>query len=113
MQNVISSFLVLVTVTGCAHTSFRPQAREAGKVVFYCPAKGSSVFLIGDFNQWESKQPMTESTKGAAQSVVPLKPGFYAYSCLYQDGHSAPPPDAPAYLDDGFGGSNAWIEVKP
>ncbi len=94
---------------GCAHPSLRPVV-TAAYTELSCPFDGTKVFLVGDFNGWQSEQPMQPEGRRATQRIE-VGPGEYAYGCRYADGVYLAPPDADAYSDDGFGGKNAWLRV--
>lgn len=108
MRSLRSSILVVLLLTACAHRAPAPAPVEGG-YRFACPARGGKVYLVGDFNQWRRER--MKKTGGWAELVVKLKPGAYAYACAYADGRIESPPEAPGYVDDGFGSRNGFLVV--
>jgi hypothetical protein len=80
------------------------------RVTFRYRGRARSVSVVGDWNGWDpSAAPLTQSADGFAASFE-LPPGRHEYA-LVVDGTVVPPPDAPRYVDDGFGGRNGVLEV--
>ena len=91
----------------------------------YLPPPGeqvATVSLRGDFNNW-GETPMAKQADGSFAVSVLLTPGRHQYK-FYIDGTwprdmssaregGAVDPKAEGYLDDGFGGKNAFREVAP
>ena len=104
-----AALVVLVLTAGCLHRSLAPEF-EGRRVTFYCPGNGGAPSLVGDFNGWRAGRRMKRADGRFAQTLA-LPPGDYAYACRTSDGRIVTPPDAPAYIDDGFGGRNGWLHV--
>lgn len=79
-------------------------------VTFYCPGGGGKAYLVGDFNGWRAAKPM-QLEGGRYRQTLRLPPGGYAYACRTRGGGITAPLDAPAYVDDGFGGRNGYIRI--
>lgn len=103
--------LLAVSAPACSTRSLRPIERGGGRVLFSCPNHNRPVYLVGDFNEWRPTQPMAPRNGHAEQELI-LTPGAYQYGCLEAGGHITSPPDAPAYVDDGFGGRNGLIVIR-
>jgi hypothetical protein len=87
-----------------------PRAR-GGAVTFRHHARpGQSVAVRGDWNGW-SPQPMSEGANGMYEATYNLPPGRHEYSFVV-DGQEVEPPDAAAYVPDGFGGRSAVLYVE-
>ncbi|MEZ4430944.1 MAG: glycogen-binding domain-containing protein [bacterium] len=69
------------------------------------------VAVAGDFNGWRPDAlTMTRTPDGEWLARADLPPGRYAYMYVV-DGQWTTPPDAPRTQDDGFGSTNAIIDV--
>ena len=80
------------------------------QVTFRARARpGARVAVVGDWNGW---QPLPLSPAGADrwQGTYTLPPGRHAWA-LRIDGAVVTPPEAPGFVDDGFGGRNAVVDV--
>lgn len=99
---------------------------RAGDVTFtYTPMDGEepeTVNLAGDFNGWNPSDPnyLMEEDGGKWTLTVELDPGVYKFKILV-DGQWPPSmeelksnftPAASSFVDDGFGGKNAVLEVE-
>jgi hypothetical protein len=83
---------------------------RGGVVRFRARARpGAAVAVLGDWNGW---QPIALAPAGddRFEAALPLPPGRHAYA-LSIDGVVVTPPDAAGYVDDGFGGKNAIVDV--
>lgn len=99
---------------------------HAGDVTFtYTPMDGEepeTVNLAGDFNGWNNSDPnyAFEKDGGKWTITIELDPGTYKFKICADgqwpqsmqdlEGHFTPA--ASTYVDDGFGGKNAVIEVE-
>lgn len=75
--------------------------------------RAAKVFLVGDFNDWDStRTPMRRASgEGLWTAVVRLTPGRYRYAFLI-DGHRwLADPSAPAASDDGYGAPSSVVTV--
>jgi hypothetical protein len=88
-------------------TAPRVRARE---VTFRFRGAAHTVEVVGDFNGWEPR-PLTPTGAGTFEGTYTLAPGRWSYS-FRVDGAVVTPPDAPAYVDDGFGGKNGIVDVR-
>lgn len=72
----------------------------------------NEVLLAGTFNDWSvGATPMTDSDgDGIYEAVLLLASGTYQYKFVV-DGTWIEPTDADGYVDDGFGGKNAVIQI--
>lgn len=86
------------TVVG-REVTFRARARA-----------GAVVAVVGDWNGW-APQPLAPAGGDRFEATYTLPPGRHAWA-LSVDGNVVTPPEAAAYVDDGFGGRNAVVEVR-
>ncbi len=110
----------------------KPQAQvkeggcvPAGEITFkFIPEEGDepeSVYLASDFNGWNPSDPnyMMELEDGEFSVEVELDPGVYKFKYVIdgewvqsmEDLGDQVKPTPTEYVDDGFGGRNAVIEV--
>jgi len=91
-----------------------PALRESDARMFRCHAPGArEVSLVGDFNGWDpAAHPLRPGGDGWWQVEVRLPAGSHLYAYLV-DGETVPPADAEALVDDGFGGRNGLVWVRP
>jgi 1,4-alpha-glucan branching enzyme len=83
--------------------------RKAVRFALAQPA-ASSVFLSGEFNDWNSAiLPLTRDPEGVWSTEIDLLPGTHAYLFVV-DGNWVPDPHAQS-VPNPFGGSNSIIEV--
>ena len=82
-----------------------------GILFSYKDKNASSVFLVGSMNEWNtSASPMTKKSDGIWEIILNLEAGKYTYKFLV-DNDWYNDPDNFSYEDDGYGGSNALIEI--
>lgn len=74
-----------------------------------------SVALAGSFNQWSvSSHPLVrDGSRGMWTVVVSLPPGEYSFMYVVDGTQWISPPVAEDYADDGFGGKNGVVVVRP
>lgn len=77
-----------------------------GKVVFTFKAEANVVYLAGNFNNWNPTAWPMKLIDGVWTYEVELKPGTYQYKYVIDGKTWKEDPEAPAYVDDGFGGKN-------
>lgn len=85
----------------------RVRARE---VTFRYRGRARTVEVMGDFSSWEPR-PFVARGPDQFEATYTLPPGRWTYSYRV-DGEIVAPPDAPAYVEDGFGGRNGVVEVR-
>ncbi len=99
---------------------------EAGEITFkFIPEDGDepeSVYLASDFNGWNPSDPnyMLEEEDGEFVLEVELDPGVYKFKFVIdgewvqsmEDLGEQVQPTPSEYVDDGFGGRNAVIEIE-
>jgi hypothetical protein len=83
-----------------------------GRVTFRARASaGLRVAVVGDWNGWDATATLLLPTSdGRYEITVALPAGRHEYA-LSINGVTQSPPQAPAYVDDGFGGRNGVIVV--
>jgi hypothetical protein len=70
---------------------------------------GASVAVIGDWSGW-APLPLAHRDNDLYEATYTLPSGRHAWSLRIND-MTVTPPEAAAYVDDGFGGRNAIVEV--
>lgn len=80
--------------------------------VFHAPS-ASTVAVAGDFNGWASDRFVLtdEDGDGIWTGLFPVSEGIHKYMFVVDGEHWVTDPFATAYVDDGFGGRNALLEV--
>jgi 1,4-alpha-glucan branching enzyme len=86
--------------------------RHGAVIFFRIDAPGATrVALVGSFNKWDpAANPLTTRDGRLWETAVTPGPGRHSY-CFLVDDRPVPPPLAPLYEDDGFGGRNGVLEV--
>ncbi len=104
------------------------QKVKAGKITFsYKGVEGEEygvMNLVGDFNGWNPADPnyaMEKQADGSWAITVEFAPGRYIYKYtadgqwIFQDQSEVVDqmePKPTGFMDDGFGGKNAYIDVE-
>jgi len=95
--------------------AFSAVSYKDGKVVFTFKTdiKATSVFLAGNFNNWSTSAMPMQLVDGVWQIAITLEPGSYQYKFVINGTTWKEDPEAPSYVDDGFGGKNgAFVLTK-
>jgi hypothetical protein len=72
-----------------------------------------SVAVAGDFNEWDpDRTPLERVSSDAWAVTIALEPGRYEYMFVVDGATWVPDPFAVERQDDGFGASNAVIDVR-
>lgn len=80
-------------------------------IKFYKP-EAKYVFIAGSFNNWSMSDTECYSAgDGWWEAVLELSQGIYQYKFVVDGKDWVVDPNAPAYVDDGFGGKNGVFEV--
>lgn len=115
MVVLIRALVLVFAATACATTP--PAANRDGLhlSVDELPA-GSRVSVAGSFNGWDpSSIRLREREPGSFEGVVDLGPGVHRLQLVVRlpDGTERwlAPPGLARYEPDGFGGSNAVVEI--
>jgi len=92
-----------------------PLSTSAGWIFRHRAVRAASVALVGDFNDWSSTQdPLAgPDADGWWTVIVALAPGRQSYMFVVDGERFVRPADAPAYIDDGFGGEVGVLYVLP
>jgi hypothetical protein len=79
----------------------------------YVPANPSvdKVTVVGSFNNWDPEATPLQRQDGVWSTVLVLAPGSYEYMFFENGARWVTDPLAVQTTDDGFGGSNAILEV--
>jgi hypothetical protein len=79
----------------------------------YVAPRATSVYVVGDFNGWDTtKTPLSRTSKDGVWSVtLPLSAGRHIYAYVV-DGSWSADPHAPLAPDDGFGHANSVKLVR-
>lgn len=94
--------------------ALRPPVSSPDTVVkfVYMAPKADKVFLVGDFNGWDTtKTPLSRASDGSWIVTVPLSAGRHLYGFVV-DGSWNTDPHAPLAPDDGFGHANSVKLVR-
>lgn len=105
---------IATTHETAADRPLAPRKQPGGAIRFRVRAPGArQVQIMGEWNQWQP-EAMTQVAEAEDlwQVDLTLPTGRYAYS-FTADEQPVRPPDAEAYVSDGFGGVNGVIEVAP
>lgn len=95
--------------------AFSAVSYKDSKVVFTFKTdiKATSVFLAGNFNNWSTSAMPMQLVDGVWQIAITLEPGSYQYKFVINGTTWKEDPEAPSYVDDGFGGKNgAFVLTK-
>ncbi len=87
---------------------------KKGRVVFSLEApEAKEAFLVGDFNDWNTKKhPMKRDKRGDWEKIVMLPPGTYEYKFLV-DGEWWNDPRNQAFSQNCFGTQNNVMTISP
>ena len=99
-------FLLIVSVV-----SFASVYIENGMVVFSFKYEAEQVFLAGNFNDWSPESLPMVNENGVWKISMELEPGEYQYKFVVNGTNWMEDPDAPSYVDDGFGGKNGAFKL--
>ena len=102
----------LVVLLALATLAFSRVYVEDGKVVFEfdCCQDAKVVYLAGSFNGWKPDIPM-KLENGVWRVSLKLDEGEYQYKFVVNGRDWKTDPEAPAFVDDGFGGKNGLFVV--
>jgi len=91
--------------------SARPEATGTG-TVFVCDLNPGAreVYLVGDFNNWNTKADRMTKTKNGFRKTMQLAPGEYQYKFLV-DGQWHHDPSAVRQIPNQFGSTNSVVRV--
>ncbi len=92
-------------------TKEAPKSKAAVSTLFVCDVNpdAKSVYLVGDFNNWDREATRMVKRHGMFQKKLKLKPGIYQYKFLV-DGEWYTDPNA-NQVDNAFGTQNSVLEV--
>jgi hypothetical protein len=86
-----------------------PRVSPAGISFRHRAPPGKKVALVGDWNGWQPL-PLDETSRGLYAGTYTVPKGRHEYAFTV-DGEQVSPPDAAAFVPDGFGGKNGVLEV--
>ncbi|MFH1259426.1 MAG: isoamylase early set domain-containing protein [Elusimicrobiota bacterium] len=79
----------------------------------YRNSRPKTVSIVGNFNRWDPKaHPMIKGKNNSWEVMIKLDPGEYFYKYVV-DGRTIRDPNNPNFVDDGQGGKNSMLIVKP
>ena len=83
------------------------------KVTFALPDDGEAVFLVGDFNAWDTmSHPLKKRSNGTRSVSVALEAGqLVRFRYAKPDGTFFDDPDADGFEPNGFGQTHAVLAV--
>jgi hypothetical protein len=84
--------------------------QHAGQVTFRFAGPAQAVSVVGDWNGWDPSASPLERHGAGFEGTYMLPPGRHEYA-LSVDGRVQAPPDASAYVPDGFGGKNGVLII--
>ncbi|MGC8902343.1 MAG: glycoside hydrolase family 13 [Fervidobacterium sp.] len=102
----VGSIVVILLIVISASQLFGAVEYKEGKVVFTFKADASIVYLAGNFNNWNPTAWPMKLVNGVWTYEVELKPGSYQYKYVIEGKTWKEDPEAPLFVDDGFGGKN-------
>jgi 1,4-alpha-glucan branching enzyme len=86
--------------------------KKSRKVEFSLSAQAQSVFLAGNFNEWNlTSHPLNSNSEGVWRTSIPLSPGQYEYR-FFVDGEWQDDPACSTYVENPFGTSNCLKIVE-
>lgn len=100
------TFFVIALIALLSTLSLAGVTYKDGKVVFTFQTQANVVYLAGTFNNWSPTAWEMKLVDGVWTYEVELKPGTYQYKFVIDGKTWKEDPEAPAYVDDGFGGKN-------
>jgi hypothetical protein len=90
-----------------------PRPTEQGWIFRFEDSEARSVHLIGTFCDWDPQaRPLRRLADGVWEIALALGPGTYEYAFLVDGEEWVSPPQAPLYLEDGFGNRNGVLMVE-
>lgn len=92
-----------------------PRQTKSGWVFRYRNVHAKNVHLIGTFSSWNPKKYALKRVphqNGMWEITVKLDPGVYEYAFIVDGEDWVAPPQAPLYVDDGFGNRNGVLVVE-
>lgn len=92
----------------------RPVCKVTFRISKEAAQSAGSVFLVGDFNDWDKQAtPMTSLKNGEFTTVVELNADTpeYQFRYLYDGGRWENDWEADAYATNGMGGENSIIRL--
>jgi len=103
----MKKFLILTLVL-VSLLAFSAVYVENGKVVFTFKEAldAKIVYLAGNFNNWNPTELSMKKEDGVWKLALELKPGTYQYKYVIEGTNWKEDPEAPGFVDDGFGGYN-------
>lgn len=105
-SNLKKAFFVVTLIVLISTLTFAGVTYKDGKVIFTFKAQANVVYLAGTFNNWSPTAWAMKLVDGVWVYEVELKPGTYQYKFVIDGKTWKEDPEAPAYVDDGFGGKN-------
>jgi 1,4-alpha-glucan branching enzyme len=109
---IVAAALIAACTTALAPAA--PVVTPGGVRFAIASPEAGAVFVAGSFNQWSAtSHPLRrEGTQGMWTATVMLPPGEHLFMYII-DGVWVAPPAAEGYADDGFGGKNGVVVVRP
>lgn len=91
--------------------SLAPAHQDSVWVFRFPDVPARSVHLVGSFSGWDiNAHPMERVGSGWVTSVQ-LPAGVHQYAFVIDDGDWQTPPEAPRYVEDGFGRRNGVLQI--
>uniref|UniRef100_A0A7C4RWZ4 Glycoside hydrolase family 13 n=1 Tax=Fervidobacterium thailandense TaxID=1008305 RepID=A0A7C4RWZ4_9BACT len=112
---VVAKRVVLIVVLVLSVLAFSAVEYRDGKVIFTfkTDVKADVVYLAGTFNNWNPTAWPMKFADGVWRYEVELKPGRYEYKYVMDGKSWKEDPEAPGFVDDGFGGKNGAFVLTP
>ncbi|SHH56867.1 isoamylase early set domain-containing protein [Thermosipho atlanticus] len=98
--------IFILVILSIVILSFSNVYVENDKVFFSFEYDAEQVYLAGNFNNWSPTSLPMKNVNGIWMISLELQPGEYQYKFVVNGEQWIEDPDAPSFVDDGFGGKN-------
>ncbi|ANQ53570.1 isoamylase early set domain-containing protein [Thermosipho sp. 1070] len=99
-------FLIILSVSIFSNVFVKEEM-----VYFTFEVDAEQVYLAGNFNNWSTTSTEMEFKDGVWVVALELEPGEYQYKFVVNGEKWVEDPNAPSYVDDGYGGENGAFKL--